>query len=176
MEHDFDAPCGGYSAQSYIEALTKGLLPHYRRLQLFMQDCAGIHRLCAVAAFLQEHYINTIAWPPYSPDLNPIEHLWWALKRWMYKHYLQYNNLSQAKEEWNGFCKALKECWRSIPSKLIKRLIMSMPQRLDVCRHVQGWQTKYRINLTPKHEKLLNLMQYSYIYSLVEFGVDMLVR
>ncbi|KAI1518219.1 Transposase [Pyrenophora tritici-repentis] len=143
MERDSDAPRGGYSAQSYIEALKKGLLPHYRRSQLFMQDGAGIHRSRAVAAFLQDHHINTIAWPPYSPDLNPIEHLWWALKRRMYKHYPQYNNLSQAEEEWDRFCEALKECWRSIPSKLIKRLIMSMPRRLDACRRARGWQTKY---------------------------------
>jgi transposase len=143
MERDSDAPRGGYSAQSHIEALTKGLLPHYRRSQLFMQDGAGIHRSRAVAAFLQEHHINTIAWPPYSPDLNLIEHLWWAFKRRMYKHYPQHNYLSQAEEEWDRFCEALKECWRSIPSKLIKRLIMSMPQRLDACRRARGWQTKY---------------------------------
>jgi hypothetical protein len=42
MERDSDALRGGYSAQSYIEALTKGLLPHWRRSQLFMQDGAGI--------------------------------------------------------------------------------------------------------------------------------------
>jgi hypothetical protein len=44
IERDFDAPRRGYSAQSYIEALTKGLLPHWRRSHLFMQDGAGIHR------------------------------------------------------------------------------------------------------------------------------------
>ena len=52
MERDSDAPRGGYSAQSYIKALTKGLLPYYRRSQLFMQDGAGIYRSRAVAAFL----------------------------------------------------------------------------------------------------------------------------
>jgi hypothetical protein len=31
------------STKSYIEALTKGLLPYYRYLQLFMQDNVGIH-------------------------------------------------------------------------------------------------------------------------------------
>jgi transposase len=143
MERDSDAPRGGYSAKSYIEALTKGLLPHWRRSQLFMQDRAGIHRARVVRSFLQQHYIKTIDWPPYSPDLNLIEHLWWALKKRMYKHYPQYNNLSQAEEEWEGFVEALQECWRSIPSKLIKHLIMSMPQRLHACRRARGWQTKY---------------------------------
>ena len=126
-----------------MEALTKGLLPHYRRSQLFMQDNAGIHRSRAVAAFHIEHHINTIKWPAYSPDLNPIEHLWWALKRRMFKHYPQYNNYSKVAEEWEGFCEALKKCWRSIPGKLIKRLILSMPRRLNAVQKARGWQTKY---------------------------------
>jgi transposase len=143
MERDLDAQKRGYSAKSYIEALTKGLLPHYRRSQLFMQDGAGIHRARVVRSFLQQHHINTINWPAYSPDLNPIEHLWHALKRRMFKLYPQYNNWSQAQEEWDGFCEALKECWRGIPAKLIKRLIMSMPRRLAAVRRARGWQTKY---------------------------------
>jgi hypothetical protein len=38
MERDSNAPRSGYSAQSYMEALTKGLLPYWRRSHLFMQD------------------------------------------------------------------------------------------------------------------------------------------
>ena len=143
MERDPNAKTRGYSAKSYMEALTKGLLPHYRRSQLFMQDNAGIHRSRAVAAFFREHHITSIVWPAYSPDLNPIEHLWWVLKRRMFKLYPQYTNYSKAQEEWDGFCKALKECWRSIPGKLIKRLIMSMPRRLGAVKKAHGWQTKY---------------------------------
>jgi transposase len=119
MERDSDAPRGGYSAQSYIKALKKGLLPHWRRSQLFMQDNARVHTAAVTRDFLNQHHINPINWPAYSPDLNPIEHLWWHLKKSMYKRYPQYNNYSRAKEEWDGFCEALKECWRSIPSKLI---------------------------------------------------------
>jgi transposase len=143
MERDSNAPKGGYSAKSYIEALTRGLLPQWRRSQYFMHDNAGIHRSRAVVAFLRDHRIQPIVWPAYSPDLNPIEHLWWVLKKRMYKHYPQYNNLSKAEEEWAGFCDALQACWRAIPAKLIKRLIMSMPRRLAAVRKARGWQTKY---------------------------------
>jgi hypothetical protein len=61
----------------------------------------------------------------------------------MYSLYPQYKNWSQAEEEWGGFCEALKECWRGIPARLIKRLIMSMPRRLAAVRKARGWQTKY---------------------------------
>ena len=108
-----------------------------------MQDNASIHTAHAVRAFLAEHGITTINWPPYLPNLNPIKHLLWVLKKLVFKHYLQYNNFSEAKEQWEGFCEALKKCWSMIPGRLIKALILSMPRRLEACRKAKGWQTKY---------------------------------
>jgi transposase len=110
MERDSDAPRGGYSSQSYIQALTEGLLPYWRPSQQFMQDNARVHTARSTRAFLAEHHITPITWPAYSPDLNPIEHLWYHLKKSMYKFYPQYNNYIRATEEWDGFCRALKEC------------------------------------------------------------------
>jgi transposase len=75
MDRDSDAPHNGYTSQSYIQALRKGLLPNWRKSQLFMQDNARIHTSATTRAFLEDHHITTIKWPPYSPDLNPIEHL-----------------------------------------------------------------------------------------------------
>ena len=43
MDRDPDAPRGGYSAQSYIEALEQGLLPNYRPGERFIQDNTRIH-------------------------------------------------------------------------------------------------------------------------------------
>jgi transposase len=115
MERDLDAKNCDYSSQSYIQALRKGLLPHWRRTQLFMHDNACIHTSKVVREFLADHHINPIIWPPYSSDLNPIKHLWRHLKKRMHKSHPQYSNYSTAEEEWDGFCNALKECWRSIP-------------------------------------------------------------
>jgi transposase len=143
MEHDNDASRGGYSSQSYTEVLRKGLLPNWRSSQLFMQDNAGIHTSRVVHKFLADHHITTITWPPYLPDLNPIEHLWWHLKKRMHKFYPQFHNYSRAEDEWEAFCEALKECWRRIPERLIKRLILSMPRHMAAVRKAHGWQTKY---------------------------------
>jgi hypothetical protein len=93
-----------------------------------MHDNAGIHTSRVVHKFLADYYITAITWPPYSPDLNSIEHLWWHLKKRMHKFYPQFNNYSRAEDEWEAFCEALKECWRGIPERLIKRLILSMPR------------------------------------------------
>jgi transposase len=130
MERNLNAKKHGYSAQSYIEALTKGSLFRWKYSQLFMQDGASIHRARIVQSFFKLHHITTLDWPPYSPTLNPIGHLWWVLKNCMYKLYSQYNNGSKAAQEWEDFCKALKECWHSIPAKLMKPSILSMPQCL----------------------------------------------
>lgn len=75
MKRDLNAKKPGYSAQSYIETLKKGLLPNWKRSQLFMQNGAGIHRARVVRSFFELHHVTTIDWSPYSPDLNPIEHL-----------------------------------------------------------------------------------------------------
>src|SRR5690242_10071341 len=96
-----------------------------------------------VREFLETYGIHIIEWPLYSLDLNPIEHLWWALKRLLYKQYPQITTISYTKEDWDQFTEALKDCWRRIPSRLIEKLILGMPRRLNACRQARGYQTRY---------------------------------
>ncbi|GFU76594.1 transposable element Tcb1 transposase [Trichonephila clavipes] len=48
---------------------------------LFMDDNARTHRANIVDECLQLEDITRLDWPEYSPDLNPIEHVWDMLGR-----------------------------------------------------------------------------------------------
>jgi len=143
MERDQTAQRSGYSANSYVQTLRDGLLPNYRPGQIFMQDNAPIHTAYVTKDFLESHGIWTLEWPPYSPDLNPIEHLWWALKKLVHKLHPELVTMGNSEADWEALRAALKEAWRKLPNSLIRKLIYSMPRRLAAVRKARGWQTKY---------------------------------
>jgi transposase len=85
----------------------------------------------------------TLKWPPYSSDLNPIEHIWWALKEKVHSLHPEFDTMGISAEEWERFEEGLKEAWAALPDTLIKRLITSMPRRLDPVRRTRGYQARH---------------------------------
>ena len=74
---------GKNTAGSYIETLEDYLLSEIEASTdrvIFQQDNASIHKTPAVCTFLEENQVETLKWPPRSPDLSPIENLWNCMK------------------------------------------------------------------------------------------------
>jgi hypothetical protein len=143
MERDSDALRNGFTARSYQSALSEGLLPIYNGTRRFQQDNARIHNFGGTPEWLQINGIEYIDWPPHSPDLNPIEHVWKALKEILIKNYPQIRDLKNNKEDRAKLTVWLKEAWWAIPQEKIRKLIESLPRRLRAVIRARGYYTKY---------------------------------
>ena len=75
IERDQNTKRGGVIAKVYLEVLAEYLPTILEYDSVFMQDNAPIHKAHKVTEFFAEMGIEVMAWPPYSPDLNPIENL-----------------------------------------------------------------------------------------------------
>jgi transposase len=104
-----------------------------------MQDNALGHAAKDILAMLEVLAILREKWPPFSPNLNPIETLWKYIKIYLEKKYRDYVFKSydiQRERIW--------EAWHAVvtPGLLIE-LIKGMPERIKAVILVDGKFTKY---------------------------------
>lgn len=70
---------------SFIEILEEIVPAIYDSDLTFKQDNVPIHVSNASKSWFENNAVKLLEWPPYSPDLNPIENLWFPLKAGVYK-------------------------------------------------------------------------------------------
>ncbi|KAK3570978.1 hypothetical protein QTP86_031835, partial [Hemibagrus guttatus] len=92
---------------------------------LFQQDNAPCHEAKMVQEWFDEHNneFEVLAWPPNSPDLNPIEHLWDVLDKQVRSMEAPPCSLQDLKD-------LLLKSWCQIPQHTFRDLVESVLQRL----------------------------------------------
>jgi len=66
---------------------------------VFQQDNAPCHRANVTKEWFEANNIRVLDWPPYSPDLNPIENWWGAMVREVYKDGRQFQSIPELRAE-----------------------------------------------------------------------------
>ena len=130
---------GTLTSQRYInEILSTEVVPHFHNHgnDIFMQDNARPHVARASLAYLQANNVARLDWPAYSPDMNPIEHLWDHLDRQVRARTPPPRNLQQLRQ-------ALIEEWNRFPQRKINRLVLSMDRRVRALTASRGSHTRY---------------------------------
>lgn len=102
---------------------------------IFQQDSAPCHTSKKMKEFFTEHNITVLDWPGNSPDLNPIENLWYIMaKKVQARHPKNKRDLKEAViHVWN----------HELTTELGQSLIESMPRRCSAVIKSRGGVTKY---------------------------------
>ncbi|GFU62477.1 transposable element Tcb1 transposase [Trichonephila clavipes] len=103
---------------------------------LFMDDNARPHHANIVDECLQSEDITRMYWPAYSPNLNPIEHVWDILDKQIVAHQPLPTCLPKLR-------KALLDEWCNIPQDQIVNSILNIPRRCKACIALSGRHTPY---------------------------------
>ncbi len=104
----------------------------------FQQDNAPCHKAQIISDWFLEHdnEFTLLKWPPQSPDLNTIEHLW-DVEEWeICIMDVQPTNLQQLRD-------AIMSIWTKISEECFQHLVKSMPRRIKAVVKPKAGPTLY---------------------------------
>ncbi len=98
-----------------------------------------VYPSAAVIIEFQTGFLNMttlLKWPPQSPDLNLIAHLWDGVEREIHIMDVQPTNLQQ-------LCDAIMSIWTKISEECFQHLVEFMPRRIKAVLTAKGGPTRY---------------------------------
>jgi transposase len=134
---------GSMTGKEYMKILKEEVWPELDEAQRihpghwrFMQDNAPVHRSKANIEFLASTGIDTIDWPPYSPDLNPIENVWNWIKLKLETEFPVCNSAEQIEAR-------VEMIWARITPEMCANWCKDYHRRLLAVIKAKGGHTKY---------------------------------
>ena len=103
---------------------------------IFQHDNDPKHTAKSVKEWLKNQEFTVLNWPAQSPDLNPIEHLWFHVK----KALNQFENPASGMIE---LWERVQKVWNEISPEVCSNLFESMPRRIEAVLKSKGKWTKY---------------------------------
>jgi hypothetical protein len=100
----------------------------------FQQDNDPKHRSRVVKKWLHDHGVTEMEFPPYSPDLNPIENVWSEFKRHVSER--ETKTIDQLQD-------VILDEWEKVSIDSIVKLIESMPKRVQAVIAANGDHIPY---------------------------------
>ena len=129
---------GIMNAELYEEILSHKMLPSATQLLgrrfIFQHDNDPKHTAKRIQAFLDRKRIDVLEWPPQSPDLNPIEHLWDEIEQ---------HRPSEPPKNKDELKAQLQHTWDNTAPEICANLVESMQRRLHAVIKAKGGPTKY---------------------------------
>ncbi|KFM59800.1 Transposable element Tcb1 transposase, partial [Stegodyphus mimosarum] len=127
---DVHVQIGTMTSQIYRDVVLEQYVRLFRGAMdaqfVFMDDNARPHRANIVNECIQSEDITRMDWPAFSPDWNPVEHVWDMLGRRVAARLPPPTCLPELR-------RALLFEWYHIPQDQIDNLILSMPRRCTDC-------------------------------------------
>lgn len=133
---------GTLDSTLYCEILSDNLLGTAEYYQMdrdffvFQQDNDPKHTSRQAKEWFSHHNVTVMDWPPQSPDMNPIEHLWYALKQRLLAY-------EEPPKGIHDLWERIQDEWLKIPVETCQKLISSMPSRIQALLKAKGGYTKY---------------------------------
>lgn len=129
---------GKMTGESYVQLLKDNFSHSVRKMRMrrfvFQQDNDPKHTSRVAKQYFESKKWEILEWPPQSPDLNPIEHLWGILDS-----KIPITSRTSLPSFWEG----MQEGWEAIPEDVLRKLVESMPSRLQAVIENHGEHTKY---------------------------------